>query len=56
MKCDAGKPVCQQCIKGNRQGECEYDDGKTKSRTQMLQDKVNKLQDRVKEVSLLVSA
>ncbi|KZS98782.1 hypothetical protein SISNIDRAFT_499010 [Sistotremastrum niveocremeum HHB9708] len=51
IKCDATKPVCHQCLKANRGDECEYDDGKSKSRTQMLQDKMAKLQERIREAS-----
>ncbi|KLO15342.1 hypothetical protein SCHPADRAFT_902493 [Schizopora paradoxa] len=50
MKCDATKPVCRQCVKANRADECEYDDGRQKSRTQILQEKIAKLEDRIREL------
>ncbi|KAF8589685.1 hypothetical protein K439DRAFT_1404641 [Ramaria rubella] len=50
MKCDAGKPTCGQCIKANRSGDCDYDDGKSKSRTQLLQEKVATLEHRLREL------
>ncbi|KAL5490690.1 hypothetical protein ACEPAI_5524 [Sanghuangporus weigelae] len=50
MKCDATKPVCRQCVKANRADECDYDDGRQKSRTQILQEKIAKLEDRIREL------
>ncbi|TDL20139.1 hypothetical protein BD410DRAFT_899724 [Rickenella mellea] len=50
MKCDATKPVCRQCVKANRSDDCEYDDGRQKSRTQILQEKIAKLEDRIREL------
>ncbi|EJD06269.1 uncharacterized protein FOMMEDRAFT_166504 [Fomitiporia mediterranea MF3/22] len=50
MKCDATKPVCRQCVKANRAEECDYDDGRQKSRTQILQEKIAKLEDRIREL------
>ncbi|KAF8485629.1 hypothetical protein JB92DRAFT_1537554 [Gautieria morchelliformis] len=50
MKCDAGKPACGQCLKSNRSHDCDYDDGKSKSRTQLLQEKVAVLETRLREL------
>ncbi|KAH8114130.1 hypothetical protein DFH11DRAFT_250715 [Phellopilus nigrolimitatus] len=50
MKCDATKPTCRQCVKANRAEECEYDDGRQKSRTQILQEKISKLESRILEL------
>lgn len=53
MKCDAGKPVCQQCTKANRAHDCEYDDGKSKSRTQIMQEKILKQEARIRELETI---
>lgn len=50
MKCDGSRPVCQQCSRANRAADCEYDDGKTKTRTQILQEKIQRLEARVHEL------
>ncbi|GJJ11872.1 hypothetical protein Clacol_006110 [Clathrus columnatus] len=50
MKCDAGKPACAQCVKANRAVDCDYDDGKSKSRTQILQEKISTLETRLREL------
>ncbi|KAJ7063614.1 hypothetical protein C8F01DRAFT_1133708 [Mycena amicta] len=44
LKCDGTRPVCTQCIKMNREAECEYDDKKQKSRTQKLKEKLSMLE------------
>ncbi|KZV89039.1 hypothetical protein EXIGLDRAFT_160450 [Exidia glandulosa HHB12029] len=53
MKCDAGKPVCLQCQKANRSHDCEYDDGKSKSRTQVMQEKILKQEARIRELETI---
>lgn len=50
QKCDAAKPICQQCAKANRPHDCEYDDGKTKSRTQVMQEKILRQEARIREL------
>jgi hypothetical protein len=50
MKCDGSRPVCQQCSRANRAADCEYDDGKTKTRTQILQEKIQRLESRIREL------
>lgn len=42
--------MCRQCVKANRAEECEYDDGRQKSRTQILQEKIAKLEERIREL------
>jgi hypothetical protein len=42
--------VCTQCIKMNRDDECEYDDKKAKSRTQKLKEKLSLLEQRLREL------
>ncbi|KDQ18559.1 hypothetical protein BOTBODRAFT_515310 [Botryobasidium botryosum FD-172 SS1] len=48
LRCDAARPSCQQCIRTNRAGECAYDDGRTLTRTQMLQARIDELEDEVR--------
>lgn len=50
QKCDGSKPVCQQCTKANRAADCEYDDGKSKTRTQLLQEKIQRLESRIHQL------
>ncbi|KAF7353766.1 adenylate kinase [Mycena venus] len=50
LKCDGTRPVCNQCIKMNRDDECEYDDKKQKSRTQKLKEKLSILEQRLREL------
>ncbi|KAJ7118890.1 hypothetical protein C8R44DRAFT_789556 [Mycena epipterygia] len=50
LKCDGTRPVCTQCIKMNRDEECEYDDKKQKSRTQKLKEKLSVLEQRLREL------
>ncbi|KAJ6546863.1 hypothetical protein B0H19DRAFT_1379260 [Mycena capillaripes] len=50
LKCDGTRPVCNQCIKMNRDDECEYDDKKQKSRTQKLKEKLSVLEQRLREL------
>jgi hypothetical protein len=50
MKCDGSRPICQQCSRGNRSADCEYDDGKTKTRTQLLQEKIHRLEFRLQQL------
>lgn len=50
MKCDGSRPVCQQCTRANRTADCEYDEGKSKTRTQLLQEKIQRLELRIQEM------
>ncbi|KAI0081436.1 hypothetical protein K474DRAFT_1682025 [Panus rudis PR-1116 ss-1] len=50
MKCDGVRPICTQCVKANREAECQYHDKKQVSRTQMLQQKLAKLEARLREL------
>ncbi|TFK25719.1 hypothetical protein FA15DRAFT_590018 [Coprinopsis marcescibilis] len=50
MKCDGAKPSCQQCTKAKSSENCEYDDGKGKTRTQLLKETIARLEERVKEL------
>ncbi|KAJ7348963.1 hypothetical protein DFH08DRAFT_863952 [Mycena albidolilacea] len=56
LKCDGTRPVCTQCIKMNRDAECEYDDKKQKSRTQKLKEKLSVLEQRLRELESESSA
>lgn len=50
MKCDGVKPACQQCTRAKKGDCCEYDDGKGKTRTQILKETIASLEQRVKEL------
>ncbi|KIM28803.1 hypothetical protein M408DRAFT_329249 [Serendipita vermifera MAFF 305830] len=50
MKCDGQRPICGGCTRANRSADCEYDDGKTKTRTQLLQEKIQRLEFRLQQL------
>ena len=50
QRCDGAKPSCQQCVRAKKQDLCEYDDGKGKTRTQLLRETVARLEARIKEL------
>jgi len=50
MKCDGAKPACQQCVKAKKAEACEYDDGKGKTRTQLMREHIAKLEMRIREL------
>jgi len=50
MRCDGTRPSCQQCTRAKKGDGCEYDDGKGKTRTQILRETIVKLEQRVKEL------
>ncbi|KAI0088107.1 hypothetical protein BDY19DRAFT_994517 [Irpex rosettiformis] len=50
MKCDGTKPACQQCVRAKKAEGCEYDDGKGKTRTQLMREHIQQLEQRIKEL------
>ncbi|TBU37271.1 hypothetical protein BD309DRAFT_876749 [Dichomitus squalens] len=50
MRCDGGKPACAQCLRAKKADGCEYDDGKGKTRTQLMREHIARLEMRVKEL------
>ncbi|KAJ7252117.1 hypothetical protein B0H12DRAFT_1233997 [Mycena haematopus] len=50
MRCDGSKPACQQCTRAKKGDTCEYDDGKGKTRTQLLRETIVRLEQRVREL------
>ncbi|KAH8107677.1 hypothetical protein BXZ70DRAFT_1003124 [Cristinia sonorae] len=50
MRCDGSKPACQQCVRAKKADGCEYDDGKGKTRTQIMREHIIRLEARVKEL------
>lgn len=50
QRCDGAKPACQQCARAKKADGCEYDDGKGKTRTQILRETIVKLEQRVREL------
>ncbi|KAJ6591343.1 hypothetical protein B0H10DRAFT_784324 [Mycena sp. CBHHK59/15] len=50
MRCDGSKPACQQCTRAKKGDTCEYDDGKGKTRTQLLRETIIRLEQRVREL------
>lgn len=50
MRCDGTKPACQQCTRAKKADHCEYDDGKGKTRTQLLRETIVRLEQRIREL------
>ena len=50
QKCDGVKPACQQCVRAKKSEGCEYDDGKGKTRTQLMREHIARLELRIKEL------
>ncbi|KAH0588841.1 hypothetical protein H2248_004636 [Termitomyces sp. 'cryptogamus'] len=50
MRCDGTKPACQQCVRAKKAEACEYDDGKGKTRTQLLREHIARLEARIREL------
>ena len=50
QRCDGVKPACAQCVRAKKGDACEYDDGKGKTRTQLMREHIARLEMRVKEL------
>jgi hypothetical protein len=50
QRCDGTKPSCQQCVRAKKGDACEYDDGKGKTRTQLLRENIVRLEQRIREL------
>ena len=50
QRCDGAKPACAQCVRAKKTDGCEYDDGKGKTRTQLMREHIARLEMRVKEL------
>ncbi|KDQ55715.1 hypothetical protein JAAARDRAFT_691687 [Jaapia argillacea MUCL 33604] len=50
MRCDGVKPACHQCVRAKKADACEYDDGKGKTRTQILREHISRLEQRIREL------
>jgi hypothetical protein len=50
MRCDGGPGPCNQCKRSKRGDTCEYDDGKGKTRTQLLRETIVRLEQRIKDL------
>ncbi|KIL56900.1 hypothetical protein M378DRAFT_435252 [Amanita muscaria Koide BX008] len=50
QKCDGAKPTCGPCRKHPKEDDCEYSDGPTRSRTQILEETVSRLEARLYEL------
>ncbi|KAG6336646.1 hypothetical protein ID866_2453 [Astraeus odoratus] len=50
QRCDGVKPTCQQCVRAKKPELCQYDDGKTKTKTQMLRENIERLEQRIREL------
>ncbi|EKM50050.1 uncharacterized protein PHACADRAFT_130574 [Phanerochaete carnosa HHB-10118-sp] len=50
LKCDCAHPVCSQCVRLGREGDCEYSEKDQKTRTEILEEHVAALKARIVEL------
>lgn len=50
MKCDGARPICGQCMRGDRAEDCEYAANSSYSRTQGLEDTIARMEARIREL------
>ncbi|KAH9925721.1 uncharacterized protein B0H18DRAFT_876938 [Fomitopsis serialis] len=48
QRCDAARPTCQQCVKANTPTECVYGQGAETSGIQLLEERISRLQGRIR--------
>ncbi|EJD02587.1 uncharacterized protein FOMMEDRAFT_28322 [Fomitiporia mediterranea MF3/22] len=44
MRCDGAHPACAQCVRAHKADVCAYDDGRGKTRTQALRERIVRLE------------
>ncbi|KAL5485556.1 hypothetical protein ACEPAI_8199 [Sanghuangporus weigelae] len=44
MRCDGAHPACAQCVRAHKADTCQYDDGRGKTRTQALRERIVRLE------------
>ena len=47
QRCDGAKPACAQCTRAQKADACAYDDGRGKTRTQALREKIARLEEEI---------
>lgn len=50
QRCDGVRPSCSQCVKAGREKFCDFDDRHRKSRTQILQEKLLSLEQKLRKL------
>ncbi|PPQ73276.1 hypothetical protein CVT24_009931 [Panaeolus cyanescens] len=50
MKCDGQHPICGQCDRAGRAEDCEYLVGQERSKVQILEDNISRLEARIQEL------
>lgn len=50
QKCDGNQPTCSQCIRFNREAECQFSEGPSPSTTRVLEQHITRLQSRIQEL------
>src|ERR1700733_236573 len=50
QKCDGQKPACGTCIRSGKREDCEYADGHGPTTTQLLEEDISRLQERIDEL------
>ncbi|KAI5118172.1 hypothetical protein M0805_008413 [Coniferiporia weirii] len=50
MRCDGAKPACAQCVRAHKTDVCIYDDGRGKTRTQALREKIARLEEEIAQL------
>ncbi|KAF8153414.1 hypothetical protein B0H34DRAFT_784478 [Crassisporium funariophilum] len=50
MKCDGQQPICGQCDRAGRSEDCEYTAGLERSKAQILEENISRLEARIQEL------
>ena len=50
QRCDGRRPFCSACVRANRTDDCEYTDNQGRTRTQVLEETLERLQARLQEL------
>ncbi|KAJ7077593.1 hypothetical protein C8R43DRAFT_1053710 [Mycena crocata] len=50
MRCDGRRPVCGPCVRASREYDCEYTDNQSRSRADMLEEDISRIESRIYEL------
>ncbi|KAJ7146419.1 hypothetical protein C8R44DRAFT_656725, partial [Mycena epipterygia] len=56
MRCDGRRPVCGQCLRASRSEDCEYTDNQSRSRADILEEDIIRIESRIYELEHPVEA
>ncbi|KAJ7447213.1 hypothetical protein FB451DRAFT_782061 [Mycena latifolia] len=50
MRCDGRRPVCGPCLRADRADDCEYTDNQSRSRAEILEEDISRIESRIYEL------